>query len=404
MTRTGGWKIGALFVAIGIAALFGGTGTFAQSQEEFDELQNEITQRKAAIDDINRKLDEYKKKIKEYAGKSASLMNDIALIENQTAMAELDIAATQTEIEQQNLELAGLEDRIREETLHLDEQRAMLRAMLFSLNQHEDAGLVTAFFGSDTFHEAFDTVTQLEDVNASLQRSLDATKHVRMNLEANKTEHEEKLSRLVDLESQLGERVQKLEMQSNAKGVLIAQTASSEAEYRTLMSELRQEQSAIASQIASLQNEVQAKIEDADLVGDASVITWPLTGIITTTFHDPTYPFRHLFEHGGLDIAIPVGTSVEAAAPGYVAWARTGTQYGNYVMVIHANGMATLYAHLMRIDVAPDQFVSRGQQIGLSGGKPGMQGAGLSTGPHLHFEVRKNGIPVDPMQYLVDTP
>lgn len=394
----------AFLAAAMTAVLVGAPLVFAQTQEELDALQDEITQRKAAIDDINRKLDEYKKKIKEYAGKSASLLNDLALIENQTAMAELDIAATQTEIEQQNLELAGLEENIRVETAHLDEQRTMLRAMLFSLNQHEDTGLVTALFGSETFHEAFDTVAQLESVNASLQRSLDATKQVRTNLETDRSEHEEKLTRLLALETQLGERVQKLEMQSNAKSVLVSQTASSEAEYRTLMSELRQEQSSIASQIASLQNEVQSKIEDADLVGDASVVTWPLTGIITTTFHDPTYPFRHLFEHPGLDIAIPIGTSVEASAPGYVAWARTGTQYGNYVMIIHANGMATLYAHLMRMDVAPDQFVTRGQQIGLSGGKPGMQGAGLSTGPHLHFEVRKDGIPVDPMKYLVSSP
>ncbi len=403
MKRFGGRTI-AVLMMVAFVALFSVPVVFAQTQEEFDVLQNEITQRKAMIDDINRKLDEYKKKIKEYAGKSASLVNDIALIENQAAMAELDIAATQVEIEQQSMELSGLEETIRTETAHLEEQRVMLRAMLFSLNQHEDTGVVTAFFGSETFHEAFDTVTQLEEVNASLQRSLDATKQARATLETNKAEHEQKLSALIDLESQLGERVEKLTMQSNAKSVLIAQTASSESEYRTLMSELRQEQSSIASQIANLQNEVESKIENADLVGDASVMTWPLTGIITTTFHDPTYPFRHLFEHGGLDIAVPVGTSVEASAPGYVAWARTGTQYGNYVMIIHANGMATLYAHLMRMDVVADQFVSRGQQIGLSGGKPGMQGAGLSTGPHLHFETRKNGIPADPMSYLVSTP
>ena len=68
--------------------------------------------------------------------------------------------------------------------------------------------------------------------------------------------------------------------------------------------------------------------------------------------------------------------------------------YGNYVMVIHTNGIATLYAHLSRIDVVADQFVSRGDIIGAVGS------TGFSTGPHLHFEVRLNGIPTDPLSYL----
>ena len=69
-------------------------------------------------------------------------------------------------------------------------------------------------------------------------------------------------------------------------------------------------------------------------------------------------------------------------------------QYGNYVMIIHSDGIATLYAHLSRIDVVADQFLPRGGQVGAVGM------TGLTTGPHLHFEVRKNGIPTDPLPYL----
>ena len=91
---------------------------------------------------------------------------------------------------------------------------------------------------------------------------------------------------------------------------------------------------------------------------------------------------------------------MRAAAGGYVAWTRTGNQYGNYIMLVHAGGVATVYAHLSRFGVRPETYVERGQIIGYSGGRPGDQGAGLSTGPHLLFEVRQGGIPVNPENFL----
>ena len=117
--------------------------------------------------------------------------------------------------------------------------------------------------------------------------------------------------------------------------------------------------------------------------------------LITAYFHDPDYPYRYLFEHSGLDTATPMGTPLRAAEAGYVARVAYGTRwYGNYLMIIHNNNLATLYAHLNNINVKTDQYVSKGQIIGATGN------SGFSSGPHLHFEVRYNGVPVNPLGYL----
>jgi len=73
----------------------------------------------------------------------------------------------------------------------------------------------------------------------------------------------------------------------------------------------------------------------------------------------------------------------------------------SYILIEHGDGLASIYGHVSRIDVAPEQYVRTGEIIGLSGGMPGFPGTGkFSTGPHLHFEVRVNGIPDDPLKYL----
>lgn len=375
----------------------------AAASEEINQLQAEIQNRKAEIEMINNRLEEYKDKIAGYKSQSASLQRDVALLENEIAMRELDIAAAQNEIESEELEIQIIDSDIESTDAKLAKERDLLATMIFELDKHERSGdALQLLVGAKTFDDVFTVAAQLENVNGDLKKALAATQLTKQQLLEVKSERADKLAKLAELELTLEKAVADIEARRNAKLVLIGQTESSEEEYRALLQDLRAEQQGITATIAELQRSIEDRLAEADQSGDTSIISWPLRGIITTTFYDPTYPFRYLFEHSGLDIAVPQGTAIGASAPGVVAWVKTGKQYGNYVMIIHANGMSTLYAHMSRMDVKQDEYVTRGQVIGLSGGKPGTQGAGFSTGPHLHFELRKNGIPVDPMDYLTD--
>jgi len=365
--------------------------------EELQVLQDEIDSRKSEMDDLNSQIDSYKQRINAAASRTASLRNDIDFIDTQITLAELDVAATQVDIETQQLEIQLLERRIAEESERLAEQKLLLEEILFDLHRKDEFDLIEILFGSRDFHELFQEVEQLEVLSDDLHQTVESTKQTRLLLEEGQLAHEGHLDELLELESELITKLAQLEAQQGAKETLLVQTQDSEEEYRILLSDLRAEQSSITSSIASLQIELQARIDDTDSLGDASLFTSPLpNSILTAYFHDPTYPFRHLFEHSGIDLAAPTGTPIYASAPGIVAWARSGRSYGNYAIIIHQGGFSTLYAHMNTLNVSADQFVSRGEVIGTVGS------TGFSTGPHLHFEIRSNGIPVNPAAYLID--
>ena len=122
--------------------------------------------------------------------------------------------------------------------------------------------------------------------------------------------------------------------------------------------------------------------------------TWPLRGRISSGFGQ-----RNGRLHAGLDIAVSTGTTVGATSDGTVTFAGTAGGYG-YAVYINHGGTISRYGHLSQISVRRGVKVSRGQKIGLSGGQPGHPGAGNSTGPHLHFEIRPGDRPVDPLKYL----
>lgn len=119
--------------------------------------------------------------------------------------------------------------------------------------------------------------------------------------------------------------------------------------------------------------------------------TYPVTSPFGPRIH-PVYGYERF--HSGVDFGTPLGTPILAVLDGVVVTAGPGGGYGNVVIIKHANNLSTVYGHLSKVLVKPGDFVKQGQTIALSGN------TGVSTGPHLHFEVRENGRPVDPMPYL----
>ncbi|EPR42444.1 Peptidase M23 [Desulfovibrio sp. X2] len=124
---------------------------------------------------------------------------------------------------------------------------------------------------------------------------------------------------------------------------------------------------------------------------------WPVEGWITSPFGYRTSPFTGTREfHKGLDISCPMGSPIYAPAKGKVAFAGRDSGYGLSITLEHGAGLSTKYGHLHRLAIKPGQTVSRGELIGYAGT------SGRSTGPHLHYEVRLNGVPVNPMRYILN--
>jgi murein DD-endopeptidase MepM/ murein hydrolase activator NlpD len=158
--------------------------------------------------------------------------------------------------------------------------------------------------------------------------------------------------------------------------------------------ELTQLKGAASKQEASLQMLIEY-FEDKRSLYASTPSVWPVRGWVTSPFGNRTSPFSGILKfHEGMDIAAQTGTPVVAPADGVVIKAGFSTGYGNMVEISHGYGLKTVFGHNSRLNVKAGQRVKRGDVISYVGD------TGSSTGPHLHYEVRVNGLPVNPIKYM----
>ncbi len=373
-------------------------------KKDVDELNSAVTDKRKRVKQIDDLIASYRKRINEQVSKQASLANEVLLLDNKIKEKELMIVRSQTEAEAIQLEIESLNQIIKEQGVRINKQKDLIAEFIRRLRQSDEVSTVDVMLTRASLSSFFDRLEELKRLERSLGETIVNVKEEKKTLLETKKSRDDRKVALEEEEKSMKEQQGQLEGEKNFKFSLIAQTEQSQEEFEKIMYELRQQQQSTTDDISRLEQELKNKLNAVDeaLARGDILLNWPLPPNkgISATFHDKTYPFRNLFEHPGTDIPTPVGTAVHAAAGGYVAWNKTGRMYGNYTMIVHPGGIATVYAHLSKFIAKPDTYVDRGDVIALSGGRPGDQGAGLSTGPHLHFEVRQGGIPVNAENFL----
>ncbi len=375
------------------------------NSSEIDQLNKQIAEKKDKIKELEETINKYNKNIEKKQTEAKSLKNTLSILDNHITKAETDIELTQEKIKQAQLEIEALQLTIADKEAIMEKQRKIITKIIQNINADKRKNYLEVLLTNNSFAEFYDQLQYTMNVFTDLGQSVKVLRLVKEDLQAKQAQVASKKKTYENLKSELESKRGKLQDQSKAKEILLVETKSSELKYRTLLASLKQQYQAVINEQRAYEDQVRKKLAQQNKLGDSvGSFSWPLPSrTITATFHDPDYPFRNVFEHSAIDIRASQGTPVRAAAAGYVARAKvcgTASCYA-YVLIVHTGNLSTLYGHLSRIDVGSDQFVNKGDIIGLSGGKPGTVGAGpFVTGPHLHFEVRLNGIPVDPMGYL----
>ncbi|MDD5251250.1 MAG: peptidoglycan DD-metalloendopeptidase family protein [Patescibacteria group bacterium] len=374
--------------------------------EQIDDLKGNVTTKKKDLDAINSRIRQYESLAMQKNAEAASLADDVALIDNRIAKEQLEIDITKQEIQSVELEIELLDRQIGDKEEQLTRQRELLGALarkLYRAQAHRS--LLELLLAHRTFSEFFNELHALTRLQLTVDDAVEQVKSLRSGLEQDKSNRETRRMEAMEQKRKLEVAKLDLEDQRFLKQEMLMETKSSELEYRYLLVDLKREQSDADSEIMYLEKVMREKKDLATrLAGEKAILSWPVvpTRGLSSVFHDPDYPFRYIFEHPAVDIRAYQGTPVRAAAAGIVARAKNAGMGYSYVMLMHSGTLSTVYGHLTRITAKEDSFVERGEIIGYSGGMPGTAGAGrMTTGPHLHFEVRLDGLPVDPLKYLV---
>lgn len=365
------------------------------------ELNQQIKDKKASISSLKNQIKVYENNILLKQKEAASLENETAIVEDRLSKTSLNIEAAEEEIQQLDLEIQQSDLEIASKEQEIGEYKKRLGEYVRKVYQNDQRDYLELLIMNESFNEFFDQVRYLELAQGEVGKSMARIKLLREELMVQRAGLENNKKRQEELAANMVAERDSLDEQRQIKQQLIAQSILSAEKFQDLLSQARAEQAGIDADVVNLEKTVREKLKVFNSQNVAMMWPVPPSRGISSYFHDTTYPFRNVFEHSAIDIRAYQGTPIRAAESGYVARTKFSGKSYAYIMILHDKGLATVYGHPSSISVQPDTYVKKGEVIGYSGGAPGSNGAGsFTTGPHLHFEVRLNGIPVDPLKYL----
>lgn len=368
---------------LAMLALVGGAAPQEQEskgKKSKEALQSDLKGIKGERKAIVRQLNQTKKAVRRVKG-------DISELDSRRTVLEDAYEKTKHDLSVGKKRQAIVQSELAAATQKLNKKREEVRHRLKLMYMRGNADIVAALASSQNVGQFASRKYVFERVARKDRELFDEVKA----LCAYVAERKRRADRMVVEVASLKKRqeVQHAELTDviGQKSAMLSGLRTKQKELERIEAELRAEEADIEAQIAAYNRSQHTK-----LPAFTGKFMRPVNGTLTSGFGMRMHPILHYRRmHTGVDISAPNGTPILAAADGIVISAGYGRGYGNRVILDHGGGVSTLYAHASRLYVASGQHVTRGQRIAAVGS------TGLSTGNHLHWEVRINGKPVNPL-------
>lgn len=349
---------------------------------------SELDDRQRELDEINRQIEQRRAQLAESERQEKSVLQQLSLIDR-------DIELTQDELKNINGNLVLLGTRIetaqkdlQKAQTDLDDRTQILDKRLRDIYTEGSVSYLDVLFRATSLNDfltRFDLMQRIAEQDITLMKQITA---MRDQIAQNKKDLENKQAQLRALQDQTRDKQSYLAARSNERKQVLSQIETQQEAYRRALDE----EEAYSRQLIQIIQQLQSPDTPAQGTG---VLIWPVKGAITSPFGNRYHPIVNEYrQHTGMDIAASMGASIKAADGGTVIFSGWNDGYGKMTIIDHGEGMSTLYAHQSEQLVSQGARVVQGQVIGKVGS------TGWSTGPHLHLEVRINGTPTNPADYL----
>lgn len=367
-----------------------------------------------ADDDLQGQLDDVQTRMAEQSEKKAQAQMVIDNVSDKLYEIQKSLEAAQGEYQTVTADLAATEEKIASTQAELNENRARLkqREKVFTrrirdIYMHGQLSYLDVVLGAKDFSDFSNRLELLRRVLDADISLISDIRQERAAIEAAQKELEVQRDRQARLRDEAAAKRDEIASHKDEQQAVLYQAQNDKATAEKAYAEYQQASQSLGDKLRQRAAE-EAAAQSAPDVSDSGssdsppaagggmgAMIWPVNGVITSPYGYRTHPiFGTTIYHSGIDIGVDYGTPVHAADGGTVVEAGWISGYGYAVVIDHGNGLSTLYGHNQELAVSAGQAVSQGQVIAYAGS------TGNSTGPHVHFEVRANGDPVDPQGYL----